>query len=266
MLHFKAASAECESLAPTTAPLGTMAQIGSKAARILDLEPGDVFVLCSDGVFDHRNPAGEDFGVGRVAALLSEFGDRPMGELLGRVLGAMEEFGQGAPQDDDVTVVLIRRLPDSADSAQRASPRVAASAGAPVRENFPRDLAALSRMFDFVAAFIEREQLGASERYAIGFTLEELFTNILKYGGQGTGEIEVMLERRGGEVVGSIVNPDAGDFNVSSTPDVDISLPADKRRTGGLGLHLIRRVMDAVEYEYTGHASRITFRKKVEVR
>ena len=267
MLHYRAADGRCDSLPPTAAPLGTMAQIGSRPARSLDMGPGDVFVVCSDGVFEHESPAGERFGVARLIELIRTYSARSMNELLGRVLAALEAFGEGAPQADDITMVLIRRLPESAGLSLRnfRFAPIRSGQGA-FHETFPRELSALNRIFDFVARFVAAEDLGAAERYALGFTIEELFTNFLKYSPGGSGEIEVTLERRGPDVVGIVVNPDAENFDVAHTPDVDISLPAGKRQTGGLGLHLVRRVMDTVDYEYAGRQSRITFRKRVETR
>ena len=52
-------------------------------------------------------------------------------------------------------------------------------------------------------------------------------------------------------------------FDVTKSPDADITLPIEQRHPGGLGLHLIRRMLDSIEYEYTKESrqSRITFRK-----
>ena len=52
-------------------------------------------------------------------------------------------------------------------------------------------------------------------------------------------------------------------FDVTRAPDVDISLPIDRREPGGLGLHLLRRVVDSVEYAYSEplRQSRVVFRK-----
>jgi anti-sigma regulatory factor (Ser/Thr protein kinase) len=267
LLHFHAADGSCEMLGPTSAPLGTMAQVGSRPARFIEMMPGDIFVVCSDGVFDHENPRRQHFGVERVIELLRSHGKRPMAEMLGRLLAALEEFGEGVQQEDDVTVVLIRRLPESAGQSMRNIRFAPIPKELPAfQESFPRELEALSRIFDFVARFVVSERLGAAERYALGFTIEELFTNFLKYTPNGKGDIQVSLERRGHDVVGIMINPDTDNFDVTATPDVDIKLPAEQRKTGGLGLHLIRRVVDTIDYEYTQRTSRITFRKRIETR
>jgi hypothetical protein len=137
-------------------------------------------------------------------------------------------------QEDDVTIVLIRRLPESAGQSMRNIRFAPIPKELPAfQESFPRELEALSRIFDFVARFVVSERLGAAERYALGFTIEELFTNFLKYTPNGTGDIQVSLERRGHDVVGIMINPDTEDFDVTATPDVDISFRPSSARPAG---------------------------------
>ena len=267
LLHYHAVDGRFDKLGPTSAPLGTMAQVGSRPARFVEMHPGDIFIVCSDGVFDHANPSREHFGPARVMELVRKHGARSMAELLGRMLAELEAFGQGGPQEDDITIVLIRRMPESAGMSLRNIRFAPIPKELPAfQEAFSRDLAALDRIFAFVARFVAEERLGPTERYALGFTIEELFTNFLKYQPNGKGEIVVSLERRGHDVVGIMLNPDTDDFDVTQTPDVDIGLPAEQRRTGGLGLHLIRRVVDSIDYQYAERQSRITFRKRIETR
>jgi sigma-B regulation protein RsbU (phosphoserine phosphatase) len=113
LLHFRAAREAIEWHGPSTFPMGALTQTDLAQARRLALEPGDVLGLISDGIYEYENAAGEHFGEERVAAVIREHHDRPMQELVEILLGAAQEFGGTAPQADDVTIVLLRRLTQS---------------------------------------------------------------------------------------------------------------------------------------------------------
>jgi serine/threonine-protein kinase RsbW len=67
----------------------------------------------------------------------------------------------------------------------------------------------------------------------------------------------------GGGVEVTLTDYDVEAFDVTRAPDVDVGAPIEARRPGGLGLHLIRRMVDAIEYRYSDatRESRTTFRK-----
>jgi phosphoserine phosphatase len=112
LLHYRATADQIEWHGPTTFPMGAMSQDSLEPAHELALGPGDVLGLISDGIYEYENPAGEHFGEQRVAALIREHHGRPVKELVALVLDEARRFGTGAAQADDVTIVLIRRLPD----------------------------------------------------------------------------------------------------------------------------------------------------------
>lgn len=130
------------------------------------------------------------------------------------------------------------------------------------RRSFARRLDALSDIFAFTADTFAREEIDASLLPTIDLVLEELFTNIVKYGrGASCVEIEIATIAAGVEVV--VLDHDAEHFDLTLLPDVDTTQPIDARKPGGLGLHLIRKMVDSVEYHYSDAArsSRITVRK-----
>lgn len=259
LLHFHAAELRCELLPPTTFPLGAVLLEDMGPARTATLAPGDIFALISDGVYEYQDAEAHQFGEHGVAGVLRIEHRRPMSELIAALMRALARFGRGAPQLDDITMVLVRREPDEAPCEP-----VAADARGAAR-TFPRSLASLDPIFAFIKAWCEASGVRDDDRHAVGFAVEELFTNMVKYNAAGGGEIGLELERRGDEVVGHVSDPDSERFDVTATPDAGIHLPIGQREPGGLGLHLVRRVMDGVSYDYRGRCSRITIRKKLEV-
>lgn len=85
---------------------------------------------------------------------------------------------------------------------------------------------------------------------------------MVKYGTGSNARVRIDLTAidRGVEV--TLTDHDVEAFDITRPPDVDIHAPIEQREPGGLGLHLIRRMADSVEYEYTKETrqSRITLR------
>ncbi len=78
--------------------------------HLVRLERGDRLVLFTDGLVERRNPIGEMFGAERLAALLPRLGARTAASTIDAILGEADTFGASVPADDDVTVVVVRRL------------------------------------------------------------------------------------------------------------------------------------------------------------
>jgi sigma-B regulation protein RsbU (phosphoserine phosphatase) len=75
----------------------------------LMLEPGDTLVAYSDGVLECRNTAGEEFGVDRLIASLLEAKQQSAQATLMMLLAAVQDFANGSPLLDDVSLTLIQR-------------------------------------------------------------------------------------------------------------------------------------------------------------
>lgn len=88
-------------------PLGMFCE-AEYASRDLQLAPGDVLVLYSDGWTEAETDDGE-YGIGRAAAILRQVRKLPMAELLAACRGDMEKFLGGAPRGDDLTLLAVRR-------------------------------------------------------------------------------------------------------------------------------------------------------------
>jgi phosphoserine phosphatase len=110
ILHFHASDGACDWHKPTSFPVGIMDLDAEQESAHLQLEPGDILALISDGVYEYANLQGEEFGEERVAAIFREHHHLPMSRLSDLLIRAAMDFGGDAPQADDITLVLVRRL------------------------------------------------------------------------------------------------------------------------------------------------------------
>ena len=76
----------------------------------LQLAPGELLLLFTDGVTEAINPTGELFSDARLIRSLGEHAARPATEIVSHVVEAVNGFAGGAPQEDDITVLAIRYL------------------------------------------------------------------------------------------------------------------------------------------------------------
>jgi phosphoserine phosphatase RsbU/P len=74
----------------------------------LTLQPGDLVIICSDGVTEARNMAGDEFGRDRLVAAMSGCHGRKPDAVLEHLLGAVRKFSEGAAQGDDITAMVVR--------------------------------------------------------------------------------------------------------------------------------------------------------------
>jgi phosphoserine phosphatase len=109
IIHFHAGSGSCTTHKPTSFPLGAMPLVKARPAPTLGLEPGDILVLLSDGIYEYCGPSGEQFGEQRVIDIVTAHPDLRMDALAATLLEQLETFACGAPQEDDITVVLVKR-------------------------------------------------------------------------------------------------------------------------------------------------------------
>lgn len=111
LLHWTAAENRCHWHKPTSFPVGVMELAAAGPAQRLELASGDVLALISDGIYEFADAAGQTFGEDGVAQVLAEHHEGPMEELADRLVEAAFTHGGGTPQADDITLVLLRRLP-----------------------------------------------------------------------------------------------------------------------------------------------------------
>lgn len=110
IMHYHAVDGQYDWYEPSTFPLGYMNQTDLKDAMIIDMAPGDVLGLISDGIYEYENPEGVQFGQAGLANIVDTNIGASMDELVQMIMQAAYDHGGPVPQADDITIVLIRRL------------------------------------------------------------------------------------------------------------------------------------------------------------
>ncbi|HEX9659522.1 MAG TPA: GAF domain-containing SpoIIE family protein phosphatase [Rhodothermales bacterium] len=93
----------------TTTPLGIFPFIDASVSEPVKLEPGDVFVVASDGFFEWQDPDGEEFGTDRMFDMIERAEEASASDIIHLTRSAVVEFARGTKQDDDLTVVVVVR-------------------------------------------------------------------------------------------------------------------------------------------------------------
>jgi serine/threonine-protein kinase RsbW len=133
-----------------------------------------------------------------------------------------------------------------------------------VERSFPRSAACLPEIFAFMEAFFETSGVAEPHRNPTEFAVEELFTNLVKYSRGGTQDIRIELAREAGRLVVSLTDFGVEPFDIRTVPDAKVDLGIDQRKPGGLGIHLVRRMVDEIDYRYEDGRSTTTFVKSLE--
>jgi len=129
------------------------------------------------------------------------------------------------------------------------------------------DLSELERLRRELEDFGERCGLSSKTLSELHLILEEIVANIISYAyGDARGHEIVIKADLGDDELVLEVEDDGRPFNPLQIPPPDLESPLERRKVGGLGLHLVRELTNDIEYARIEEKNRLVMRKKIEGR
>jgi sigma-B regulation protein RsbU (phosphoserine phosphatase) len=216
--------------------LGVADSANLRAGHVV-LSAGDRLVLYTDGVTDAMDKREELFSQGRLEATLQGGSAQSSKAVIERVVSEVRRFCAGAPQADDMTLLVLGYM----------GPRDAQQSTVSVR--LRNDPSEIYRLNQIVTEFAVQHDLGAELAFRVNLVLEEVLINVIAYGYDDSLEHEISVRLSWLDPdIELEVKDDGRPFNPLEAPQPEMEKPLIERPVGGWGIHLIRRLMDHLEY------------------
>lgn len=208
-------------------------------AQSMQLEKGDLLFLYTDGLTEAENSDHDQFGEQRMAEVLASLTDSRPRHVSDTMQAAVEAFVGEAEQSDDLTMMAIRY-----------------QTAAIVMRNDIQQIPTLAEWID---------GLGIPEELnmPINLALEEIVSNVMLYAYPHDKSGQVFVECTKGESLIFTVTDSGIPFDPTQKGEVDITLSAEERAIGGLGIHLVRQLMDEVIYNREDDKNVLTLIKRI---
>lgn len=205
---------------------------------------GDKLFLYTDGIPEATDKDNNMMTLDGMLKALNQYKEESPQGIIEGVIKSVNDFVGEAPQFDDMTAVCLEL------KGEESSHLVV---------DAERD--ELDRVNEFIHQHLSDTQCSAKTMMAIDLAVEEIFVNIANYAyGDDKGTAEIVLLKNNNSV--SLTFIDSGmPYDPLAKPDPDTTLSASERRIGGLGIFLVKKMMDEMSYEHKDGCNRLTFVK-----
>jgi len=240
-------------LRATGMPLGLMPAMPYDE-KSYSMASGEVMVLTSDGITEAHDPDGEMYGFPR---LMSRVARKPSnGDMVAAVVRDLEEFtGADVEQEDDITLVVVRRTSSAQDSAQTFEDAGRVLDAFTVASEEGNERIAIDR----VSAAIVPLGLDSSRLERLKTAVGETVMNAMEHGNDNRPELDVAVEVSATEESIRVRVTDQGGgrpIPEATTPDLEAKL-AGEQTPRGWGLFLVEQMVDDVRSTSEGGARTI---------
>jgi sigma-B regulation protein RsbU (phosphoserine phosphatase) len=214
-----------------------------------DFKYDDALFLYTDGLSEAENVFQEQFGEARIKKVLH--GKKHSEEHMKNIEQQVTLFVGEAPQSDDLTMLFIHYLGKANKTTHHLT--------------LHSDVEQIALLPEFVEAVAGEAQLDHEAIFNLNLALEEAVSNVIMYaypdGKDGVVDIEAIVD---GKRVSFVVTDSGTPFDPTSKEHIDINAKMDERPIGGLGIHLVRTIMDTVNYERKGENNILIMTKNYE--
>ena len=207
----------------------------------------DAIFLYTDGLSEAENEAQEQFGEARIESALH--GRKRSDEHMENIEHQVSLFVGDAPQSDDLTMLFIHYLGQANKDPHHL-----------ILHNNVEQIAMLP---EFVETVAREAQLDHKAVFNLNLALEEAVSNVIMYaypeGTEGMVDVDAVVD---GKQVTFVITDSGKPFDPTAKEEVNINTGMAERPIGGLGIHLVRTIMDTVSYERKGENNILTITKK----
>ena len=216
---------------------------------------GTTIFLFTDGLTEAEDATHNQFRMERIndvaAQALAHHQQEPR-QLIGLMTDAVHQFVGDAEQSDDLTLMAIQYIKQQRDVKMRKSIVLS------------NDISEVPRLTAFVDAVCEAVGFNPTVSMQMNLAIEEAVVNVMNYAYPRGKKGDVTIEALSNDVRLKFVIIDSGTpFDPTVHADVDTTLSAQERPIGGLGIHLVRQMMDSINYERVNNLNVLTLRKKL---
>ena len=218
----------------------------------ITLNPGDRLFLYTDGVPEATNTENKLYGEDRLLAFMNQNAAQEATELLPALKANIDEFVGEAPQFDDITMLMFDYKP------KKGGERM-------TNKTFPAKTESLAEVLCFVEQALEEFGCSMKIQTAICVAIEEVFVNVAHYAYQnGEGDMAIAIGFDEESRIATFRMTDKGvPFDPLQKPDPDITLSAEEREIGGLGIFIAKKTMDTITYAFENDENILTMVKKI---
>ncbi|MCR5151375.1 MAG: SpoIIE family protein phosphatase [Clostridiales bacterium] len=214
------------------------------------LEPGDIIFLYTDGVTEATDKNNDLFGEERLLDTLNNAEFDTMQDICRIVKEAVDEFVGDSPQFDDITMLAFKYI---------------GTEPIPSIESEKASIDDIPKVTEFVETELEKYGCDIKTINSINIVIDEIYSNISKFAyGENGGPVKVQVHKKKSHNSIELIFTDEGrPYNPLMKSDPNITLSAQEREIGGLGIFMVKKIMDEIKYEYIGGKNILTMEKKI---